>query len=55
VKFLDEIDIKGKTLFIRVDFNVPLDQNRNITDHPSGRPTIIIVWKAMPRSSWRLI
>ena len=26
------MDIKGKTLFIRVDFNVPLDRNRNITD-----------------------
>jgi len=32
VKYLDEVDIQGKTLFIRVDFNVPLDQNRNITD-----------------------
>ena len=32
VKYIDEVDIKGKTLFIRVDFNVPLDRNRNITD-----------------------
>ncbi len=32
MKYIDEIDIKGKTIFIRVDFNVPLDQNRNITD-----------------------
>ena len=43
MKFLDEIDIKGKTLFIRVDFNVPLDQNRNITDDTRIRavlPTI---------------
>jgi phosphoglycerate kinase len=32
VKYLDEVDIKGKTLFIRVDFNVPLDRNRHITD-----------------------
>ncbi len=32
MKFIDEIDIKGKTLFIRVDLNVPLDRNRNITD-----------------------
>jgi len=32
VKYIDEIDIKGKTLFIRVDLNVPLDRYRNITD-----------------------
>ena len=32
VKYIDEVDIRGKTVFIRVDFNVPLDRNRNITD-----------------------
>ncbi len=32
MKYIDEVDIKGKTVFIRVDFNVPLDQNFNITD-----------------------
>jgi phosphoglycerate kinase len=43
VKYIDEFDIKGKTLFIRVDLNVPLDQNRNITDDTRIRavlPTI---------------
>ncbi|MBM4288201.1 MAG: phosphoglycerate kinase [Deltaproteobacteria bacterium] len=32
MKFLQDADIRGKTVFIRVDFNVPLDRNQNITD-----------------------
>ncbi len=31
-KFINEVDIQGKTLLIRVDLNVPLDENLNITD-----------------------
>lgn len=43
IRYIDEVDISGKTLFIRVDFNVPLDRNRNITDDTRIRavlPTI---------------
>lgn len=32
MKYINEIDIRGKRVFIRVDFNVPLDENLNITD-----------------------
>ena len=29
---ITDIDLKGKRVFIRVDFNVPLDENQNVTD-----------------------
>jgi phosphoglycerate kinase len=32
MKNIRDIDIKGKKLLIRVDFNVPLDEQQNITD-----------------------
>ncbi len=32
MKFLEEIEVKGKTVFLRVDFNVPLDEGLNIRD-----------------------
>ncbi len=31
-KTIDDIDVKGKKVLVRVDFNVPLDENKNITD-----------------------
>jgi len=38
-----DLDVKGKRLFLRADFNVPLDENHNITDDRrirSALPTI---------------
>ena len=32
IKDLKDADIKGKKVFVRVDFNVPMDEKRNITD-----------------------
>lgn len=29
---IDKVDLKGKRVLVRVDFNVPLDENLNITD-----------------------
>lgn len=42
-KTIDQIDLKGKRVLVRVDFNVPLDENLNITDDiriTSSLPTI---------------
>ena len=31
-QFIDKYDFAGKKAIVRVDFNVPLDENFNITD-----------------------
>ena len=42
-KTVRDIDLKGKKVFLRCDFNVPMDENKNITDNRrivSALPTI---------------
>src|SRR5512147_1407705 len=42
-KTIEKVDLKGKRVFIRADFNVPIDENGNITDDTrirSSLPTI---------------
>lgn len=37
---LTETDLKGKKVFVRVDLNVPLDDNQKITDDTRVRAAI---------------
>jgi len=40
---IDELRLKGKRVFIRVDFNVPLDDNLRITDDSRIRSTLTTI------------
>ena len=40
MKFIDEFDLKGKTVLFRFDYNVPLDSSLNITDDIRIRATL---------------
>jgi phosphoglycerate kinase len=37
---IDDLDLRAKRVFIRADFNVPLDENQNITDDTRIRSTL---------------
>ena len=42
-KTVKDIDLKGKKVFVRCDFNVPMDKEQNITDNTrivAALPTI---------------
>ena len=39
-KTIERVDLKNKRVFIRADFNVPLDENGNITDDTRIRSTL---------------
>lgn len=40
ITYIDDIDVRGKRVFIRADFNVPLDADRNITNDNRIKETV---------------
>jgi phosphoglycerate kinase len=49
IKYIDGMELKGKKVFIRADFNVPLDKNQNITDDIRIRETIPTIKYALDK------
>jgi phosphoglycerate kinase len=52
IRYIDEIEnLDGKKLFMRVDFNVPLDDNQNITEDTRIRGVLPTITYALDRSA----
>lgn len=49
IRYIDEIEVKGKRVFIRADFNVPLDQEGRITDDIRIKSTLPTIKSALDR------
>lgn len=47
MKTLDEIDLKGKRVFMRVDFNVPLDKEQHVKDDLRIRAVLPSIQKVL--------
>jgi phosphoglycerate kinase len=51
MKFIDDINIKGKRVLCRVDYNVPLDKDANITDDSRIRATLSTINYALDENA----
>ena len=50
-KSMDQVEIAGKKLFLRVDFNVPIDKNGNITDDTRIQATLPTINYALSKNA----
>ncbi len=49
ISYIDEIEVKDKRVFIRADFNVPLDQEGAITDDNRIKSTLPTISSVLDR------
>ena len=54
-KTIRDFDLKGKRVLIRVDFNVPLDKNLNVTDDNRIRASLPTIQYALERGASKVI
>lgn len=51
MKYIDQIDMKGKRVFLRVDFNVPIDKEGNVTGDKRVRASIPTITYALEKGA----
>jgi phosphoglycerate kinase len=55
VRTLDDLDVEGKRVLVRVDFNVPLDEDRRITDDARIRAALPTLKELRSKGAAKLI
>jgi phosphoglycerate kinase len=55
LKTLDDLDVEGKRVFVRVDFNVPLDEDGRITDDARIRAALPTLRELREKGAAKLI
>jgi phosphoglycerate kinase len=51
MKYIDQIEMKGKRVFLRVDFNVPMDKEGNVTSDKRVRASIPTINYALEKGA----
>jgi len=55
MKYIDQMDMKGKRVFLRVDFNVPMDKEGNVTSDKRVRASIPTIKYALEQGAKLII